>query len=145
MGAKYEATYVVFAVTATGDENVTCCHPDADSPENVAVANNVPVDDHKFPTCVPVFVEPLKNRTPVTKPSLSDRNFTPNSTAPVSPSAATVGVAPADQMMQGHPLAAAVVVKDHVVGDCHRISRGVLRTGHGRRVDARRSPTRSTA
>ena len=32
------------------------------------------------------------------------------------PSAATAGVAPADQIEHGHPLAAAVVVNDHVVG-----------------------------
>ncbi len=106
----------MFAVTATGDENVTCCHPDADSPENVAVANNVPADDHKEPTCVPVFVEPLKNRTPVTKPSLSDRNFTPNSTAPVSPDAAVPGVAPADQIVNGPDPTPAAVVNDQVVG-----------------------------
>ena len=44
---------------ATGDENVTCCHPDADSAENVAVASNVPDADHRFPTWVPVFPAPL--------------------------------------------------------------------------------------
>jgi hypothetical protein len=54
-GAKYDATYVVFAVTAIGDPNVACCQPDADSPENVTDPNNVPVDVHKLPTCVPVF------------------------------------------------------------------------------------------
>jgi hypothetical protein len=107
---------VVFAVTATGDENDTCCQPDADSPENVAVASSVPVDDHRFPTWVPELPTPLKKRTPVTYPSLSERNFTPNSTDPVSPVAATAGVAPADQIEHGHPLAATVVVNDHDTG-----------------------------
>ncbi len=63
-----------------------------------------------------MFVEPLKNRTPVTKPSLSDRNFTPNSTAPVSPDAAVPGVAPADQIVNGPDPTPAAVVNDQVVG-----------------------------
>jgi hypothetical protein len=47
------------AVIVTGDEKVTCCHPDAVSDENVAVASRVPVDDHRLPMCVPVFDVPL--------------------------------------------------------------------------------------
>jgi hypothetical protein len=58
-GAKYDATYVVFACTAIGDANVACCQPVADSPVNVTDPNNVPVDVHKLPTCVPEFPAPL--------------------------------------------------------------------------------------
>ena len=57
-GARYDATYVVPAVTATGDANVTVCHPDDVSPLNVAVASNEPADDHKLPVCVPPFDAP---------------------------------------------------------------------------------------
>ena len=101
--------------TIPGTENDTSCHPDADSPENVAVASNVPDDDHRFPTCVPVLPVPLKNRTPVTNPSLSDRNFTPSSTEPESFAAVTDGVVAADQIVN-EPEADAAVVNDHVVG-----------------------------
>src|SRR5680860_1221501 len=41
-GAKYDATYVVFAVIATGDEKLACCQPLPDSPVNVTDANNDP-------------------------------------------------------------------------------------------------------
>jgi hypothetical protein len=44
---------------ATGDENSTCCQPDADSALNVAWANNVPDALHNDPTWVPVFVDAL--------------------------------------------------------------------------------------
>jgi hypothetical protein len=115
-GAKYEATYVVSASTATGAENDTSCQPEADSPENVAVANNDPDDDHKFPTCVPVFPAPLKNRTPVTVPATTERNFTPSSTAPVSSADNTSGVAPADQIENGPEPVDSAVVNDHVTG-----------------------------
>jgi hypothetical protein len=54
-GAKYEATYVVFAAIVTGDEKLTCCQPEADSPVNVADASNVPVELHRLPRCVPVL------------------------------------------------------------------------------------------
>ena len=40
---------------ATGLEKFTCCHPEALSPVNVALASNAPPLLHKFPTCVPVF------------------------------------------------------------------------------------------
>jgi hypothetical protein len=52
---KYDATYVVPAVTATGEEKSSSCHPDALSPENVPDASNVPVEDHKLPVCAPVL------------------------------------------------------------------------------------------
>jgi hypothetical protein len=51
----YDATYVVAAVTATGEANVNVCHPVADSPLNVPVANNVPDALHKLPACEPVL------------------------------------------------------------------------------------------
>ena len=53
-GVKYDATYVVFAVTATGEAKLACCHPLADSLVNVTDASFVPVADHNVPTCVPV-------------------------------------------------------------------------------------------
>jgi hypothetical protein len=59
LGAKYAATYVVPAVIETGLEKLTVCHPDAVSLPNVADASNVPVADHKLPTCVPVFAAAL--------------------------------------------------------------------------------------
>jgi hypothetical protein len=55
----YDATYVVFAWICTGLAKLTCCHPDAVSLENVAVPSSVPVLVHRFPTCVPVFVDAL--------------------------------------------------------------------------------------
>ena len=104
----------MFADTATGLENVTCCQPDADSDVNVACANNTPDELHKLPTCVPVFNDPLKNRTPVTNPLTSDRNFTPNSTALVSPEIVG-GVTDDDHTEHGHTTELAVV-NDHEVG-----------------------------
>jgi hypothetical protein len=53
-GVKYDATYVVFAVTGTGEVNNACCQPLADSFVNVTCANRVPVFVHNDPTCVPV-------------------------------------------------------------------------------------------
>jgi hypothetical protein len=58
-GAKYDATYIVLAVTATGDENVTFCQPLAVSLENVADARRVPELDHRLPTWVPPLPVPL--------------------------------------------------------------------------------------
>ena len=51
---KNDATYVVPAVTATGEEKSSSCHPDAVSPLNVPVASSVPVELHKLPICAPV-------------------------------------------------------------------------------------------
>jgi hypothetical protein len=51
---KYDATYVVPAVTATGEEKSSSCHPVAVSPVNVPEASSVPVEDHKLPVCAPV-------------------------------------------------------------------------------------------
>jgi hypothetical protein len=51
---KNEATYVVPAVTATGDEKSSSCHPDAVSLANVPVASSVPVEVHRLPICEPV-------------------------------------------------------------------------------------------
>ena len=58
-GAKYDATYVTFALMATGLVKVTCCQPEAVSLLNVAVASLVPEAVHRFPTCVPVFAVDL--------------------------------------------------------------------------------------
>jgi hypothetical protein len=51
---KNDATYVVPAVTATGEEKFSSCHPDAVSLENVPLASTVPEELHKVPVCVPV-------------------------------------------------------------------------------------------
>jgi hypothetical protein len=51
---KYDATYVVPAVIATGLEKSSSCHPDAVSFENVPLASSWPVELHKLPICVPV-------------------------------------------------------------------------------------------
>jgi hypothetical protein len=51
---KYDATYVVPAVTATGEEKSSSCHPLAVSPVNVPDASSVPLEDHRLPVCVPV-------------------------------------------------------------------------------------------
>lgn len=59
MGAKYDATYVVPAPTATGAAKSTCCHPVAVSSANVAVANRVPAAVHSEPVWLPVFPLPL--------------------------------------------------------------------------------------
>jgi hypothetical protein len=44
---------------ATGEEKLTCCHPEADSPLKVDVASSDPELLHRFPICVPVFVDAL--------------------------------------------------------------------------------------
>ena len=44
---KYETTYVVPAVIATGDESVACCQPEAVSPVKFTVASSVPVAVHR--------------------------------------------------------------------------------------------------
>ena len=97
-GAKYDATYTVPAVTATGVVKFTCCQPEPDSLANVADANFVPDADHKVPTWVPVLFAPLKNRIPVTEPLASARNFTPSSTADPSAALAFTGADADDQI-----------------------------------------------
>jgi hypothetical protein len=59
VGVKYDATYVVPAVTATGEEKSSSCQPLAVSPLNVPLASNVPVELHKLPICAPVSSGPL--------------------------------------------------------------------------------------
>ena len=81
------------AVTATGLAKLIDCQPDADSPEKATDAKRTPALDHKLPVCAPVFVAPLKNRTPVTRPSREARKRIPSSTAELSGSAATAGTA----------------------------------------------------
>ena len=49
----------MFAVTATGEEKLTCCQPEAVSPVKVALASKVPLLVHRSPTCVPVLPAPL--------------------------------------------------------------------------------------
>ena len=56
---KYDATYVVPAVTATGAEKSSSCHPDAVSLLNVPDASNVPEAVHKLPVCAPVLSDSL--------------------------------------------------------------------------------------
>ena len=51
---KYDATYVVPAVTATGAEKSSSCHPLPVSLLNVPLASSVPVELHKLPVCAPV-------------------------------------------------------------------------------------------
>ena len=51
---KYDATYVVPAVIATGEEKSSSCQPLAVSPLNVPDASSVPVELHKLPICAPV-------------------------------------------------------------------------------------------
>jgi hypothetical protein len=51
---KYDATYVVPAVTGTGAEKSSSCQPLAVSLLNVPDASRVPVEDHKLPMCAPV-------------------------------------------------------------------------------------------
>jgi hypothetical protein len=98
----------VFAVTAIGDPNVACCHPDADSPVNVTDPNNVPAPVHKLPTWVPVFCVALWNRIPVMNPACDVRNLTPTSTGDVSESV-PAGTADAGQIVHGQPDGDAVV------------------------------------
>ncbi len=50
---------MVFLLTATGWEKFTCCQPEADSPVKVALASSWPVEVHKLPIWVPVFVPAL--------------------------------------------------------------------------------------
>src|SRR6478609_2133868 len=83
--------YCVLAVTATGDENTSVCHPLAVSFVNVPVASSWPAVDQSDPTCVPVLVEALKNRMPVTHPDVAALNRTPSSTAPASPESTAAG------------------------------------------------------
>ena len=100
---------MVFAVMATGVAKLACCQPEAVSLVKVTCARNVPVLLHRLPTCVPVFVGPLKNRIPVIDPSTFARNFTPSSTAPLSlVAAATAGVVLPGQMVQGQVAASAL-------------------------------------
>jgi hypothetical protein len=49
----------VFAAIAIGVAKFACCQPVAVSPPNVTVPSSVPVADHRWPTCVPVFPDPL--------------------------------------------------------------------------------------
>ena len=51
---KYDATYVVPAVIATGEEKSSSCHPLAVSPVNVPDASSVPDEVHRLPVCAPV-------------------------------------------------------------------------------------------
>jgi hypothetical protein len=51
--------YVVFGEIIAGLEKFTCCQPDELSPAKVALASSCPDVVHKFPTCVPVFVDAL--------------------------------------------------------------------------------------
>ena len=59
MLVKYDATYVVPAVIATGEEKSSSCHPHAVSPLNVPDASSVPVELHKLPICAPVLSDSL--------------------------------------------------------------------------------------
>src|SRR4051794_37815340 len=77
----------------TGEEKFACCHPLPVSPENVTTAKAAPDPDHKVPTCVPVFWEPLKKRIPLTKPAVSEENFRPRLTDFESLAAWTCGTA----------------------------------------------------
>ena len=56
---KYDATYVVPAVIATGRGEVQLLPPAAVSLVNVPVASSVPVEDHKLPICAPVSSDSL--------------------------------------------------------------------------------------
>jgi hypothetical protein len=51
---KYDATYVVPPVIATGLEKSSSSQPDAVSLLNVPDASSVPVELHKLPICAPV-------------------------------------------------------------------------------------------
>ena len=81
-GAKYDATYVVPAVTFTGEENVAVCHPEAVSFVNVASrAREPPVAVHRLPVWVPRFPRGLVEADARDRPLKSAWNFTPSSTA----------------------------------------------------------------
>src|SRR5947209_11338350 len=99
----------------TGWANATCCQPPPVSAVNVAVARRWPAAVQRLPECVPVLPAPLKKRTPVTKPAMSERNFTPTSIEPVSDVAAVAGCASEDQIVHGH-VGTPIVVNDHVNG-----------------------------
>ena len=45
----------MLALIATGVAKFTCCHPEAVSPVNVAVAKRLPPLVHRFPTWLPVL------------------------------------------------------------------------------------------
>ena len=107
-------------MTATGVGKLTCCHPEEVSPENTAVASRVPEVDHKLPMWVPLFAVPFQNRTPVTYPFTSARNFTPSSTALGSFSTWLTGTADGDQIVHGQTGPAAVV-KVQVTLDARRL------------------------
>jgi hypothetical protein len=47
------------ALIATGELNVTYCHPEAVSFVKVAVASSVPVEVHRLPVWVPVLAAAL--------------------------------------------------------------------------------------
>src|SRR5688500_19972097 len=96
---------------STGSLNVTSGHPPSVSFVNVALASSVPSAAHRFPTCVPVFPAPLKNRSPYTYPPTSLRNRTPTSTDLSSSNAGFACVAALPQMLHS-PLD--VVVIDYV-------------------------------
>src|SRR5438270_3528765 len=72
---------------------MTCCHPEAVSFENVAVARGIPDVVHTFPICVPVFPAPLKKRMPTIYPSACAWKITPSSTGALSAKAGFPGVA----------------------------------------------------
>jgi hypothetical protein len=52
-------------VTATGLARSAVCQPELVSLRNVALASSVPSAAHRWPTCVPVLFECLKNRSEV--------------------------------------------------------------------------------
>jgi hypothetical protein len=82
----------VLAFTATGVVKVTDCQPVVVSLVKVADARRVPLVVQSEPVWIPVLPVPLKNRTPVTFPSLLDVNRIPNSTAEASVLAGVAGV-----------------------------------------------------
>src|SRR5690242_5307881 len=86
---------------ATGELKLTCCHPDALSLPNVALASNWPLAVHRLPTCVPVLLLDLKKRIPVISPSVSEKNLTPTSVALVSASVSLTGADVDGQIEQG--------------------------------------------
>src|SRR5690242_6315765 len=101
---------------ATGVAKCTVCQPESDSATKVAWASSVPEADHSEPECVPPLVVPFQNRTPVTTPSTSDENFTPNSFGLGSLQSSVTGVAPSGKMVSVGPLTAGPTVNDHESG-----------------------------
>ena len=69
---------------------------------------------------VPLFAAPFQNRTPVTYPFTSARNFTPSSTAFGSFSTWLAGTADGGQIVHGQTGPAAVV-KVQVTSDARRL------------------------